>query len=149
MKRTVVGCLLGLLAVASVAFAQAQQSSDATEKAVAALEYKWLDSQKANDPEQLRALLADKFVGTTVDGKAVNKEQFIAAEKQRKYASVTYEGVHVTVFGDTAIATGTYKGKGTGEGGKAFDEHGRWTDTWVKMAGGKWQCVADHNSPIP
>jgi hypothetical protein len=35
------------------------------------------------------------------------------------------------------IATGGYKGKGTEEG-KLFVEHLRWTDTWVKIPGGKW-----------
>jgi len=36
----------------------------------------------------------------------------------------------VTVFGDTAIATGGFKGKGTDESGKPFDNSVRWTDTW-------------------
>src|SRR5262249_32977405 len=56
----------------------------------------------------------------------------LTAQKQRKYSSVDYEDVHITVYGSTAIATGVYRGKGTG-GGKAFDEVERWTDTWVKM----------------
>jgi ketosteroid isomerase-like protein len=55
--------------------------------------------------------------------------------------------VLVTVFGDTAIATGGFKGTGT-EAGKPFDEHVRWTDTWVKMPDGKWQCVASQGSPV-
>jgi len=32
---------------------------------------------------------------------------------------------------------------------KPFDETARWTDTWVKMPSGKWQCVADQDSPPP
>ena len=46
-----------------------------------------------------------------------------------------------------AIATGGYKGKGT-DSGKPFDEHLRWTDTWVKMPNGKWQLVASHYSSV-
>lgn len=38
----------------------------------------------------------------------------LATQKQRKYSSVDYEDVHVTVYGSTAIATGVYKGKGAG-----------------------------------
>jgi ketosteroid isomerase-like protein len=54
----------------------------------------------------------------------------------------------VTVFGKTAIATGGFKGKGTGSDGKPFDDHSRWTDTWVKMPDGKWQCVASQDTLI-
>jgi ketosteroid isomerase-like protein len=54
----------------------------------------------------------------------------------------------VTVFGGTAIATGGFDGKGTDASGKAFELHERWTDTWVKMPSGKWQCVASHATPV-
>jgi ketosteroid isomerase-like protein len=52
------------------------------------------------------------------------------------------------VFGDTAIATGTFIGKGTSGAGEPLDERERFTDTWVKMADGKWLCVATHTSPL-
>jgi ketosteroid isomerase-like protein len=147
MKNLGMWCLLALLAVGSAAWVQAQQANDTTEKAIVALENQWLQSQKTNNPDLVAPLLADKFVTTGLDGKVRNKNQMLASEKQRKYTSAEYEDVHVTVYVDTAIATGAYRGKGT-DAGKAFDEHGRWTDTWVKMPDGKWQCVADHNSPV-
>ena len=53
----------------------------------------------------------------------------------------------VAVFGDTAIATGEFKGKGTGASGKVSDNH-RYTDVWVKMPNGKWQCVSSQDSPV-
>jgi len=140
-------CLLGLLSLASTLGVQAQQGEDTSEKAVAALENQWLESQKTNNPDQLAPLLADKFVTTSAEGKLQSKEQMLAQTRKRKYSSVEYTDVHVSVFGNTAIATGVYKGKGT-EAGKPFDETERWTDTWVKMPGGKWLCVADHNSPV-
>jgi ketosteroid isomerase-like protein len=52
----------------------------------------------------------------------------------------------VTVFGDAAIATGDFKAKGTDASGKPLANE-RFTDTWVKMPNGKWQCVASHVSP--
>ena len=148
MKNTRVWCLLGLLSLGSAAVSQAQQTSGATEKAVAALENQWLQSQKTNNPDLVAPLLADKFVSTGSDGKVTNKAQMLADAKARKYASAEYENVQVTVFGDTAIATGGFKGKGTDASGKPFDDHERWTDTWVKMPNGKWQCVATQASPI-
>jgi uncharacterized protein (TIGR02246 family) len=145
MKNIGLWCLLASVAVGSAGWVQAQQADDATAKAIVALENQWLQSQKTNNPELVAPLLADKFVTTGLDGKVRDKNQMLAAEKQRKYTSAEYQDVHVTVFGDTAIATGAYNGKGT-DAGKPFDEHGRWTDTWVKMPDGKWRCVADHNS---
>jgi hypothetical protein len=32
--------------------------------------------------------------------------------------------------------------------GRVLDIHERWTDTWVKMPNGRWQCVASHASAI-
>jgi ketosteroid isomerase-like protein len=55
--------------------------------------------------------------------------------------------VKVTVTGNTAIATGIFKGKGTDPSGKAFDNYERFTDTWVKISG-KWKCVASYQSEI-
>ncbi len=147
MKKTLMWCLIGLLSLGSAAWLQAQQSGG-TEKAVAALEQQWLQSQKTNNPEVLVQLLADKFVGTGNDGKVTNKAEALEEAKRTKYSSIEYEDVKVMVFGDTAIATGGSKAKGTNASGKPIDEHVRWTDTWVKMPSGKWQCVASHSSAV-
>jgi ketosteroid isomerase-like protein len=148
MKNTWVSCLLGLLSLGSAALSQAQQTSGGTEKAIAALENQWLQSQKTNNPDLVAPLLADKFVSTGTDGKVTNKAQTLADAKASKFVSAENENVQVTVFGDTAIATGLWVGKGTDEKGKPLDAHDRWTDTWVKMPSGKWQCVATHSSPV-
>jgi ketosteroid isomerase-like protein len=148
MKNAQVWYLLVLLSLGGAAWSQAQQTSAGTEKAVAALENQWLQSQKTNNPDLVAPLLADKFVATGVDGKVTNRAEFLADAKASKFASAEYENVQVTVFGDTAIATGGFKGKGTDEKGKPFDDHSRWTDTWVKMPTGKWQCVASHVSLV-
>jgi len=147
MKSVAAICLFGVLALAGTAWAQAQQGDDTSEKAVAALENQWLESQKTNNPDLVAPLLADKFVSTSAEGKLQSKAEMLAATRKRKYTSVEYNDVHVTGFGNTAIATGVYKGKGT-DTGKPFDETERWTDTWVKMPGGKWLCVADHNTTV-
>jgi ketosteroid isomerase-like protein len=78
----------------------------------------------------------------------MNKAESLADAQATKNTSVDYENMQVTVFGDTAIATGGYKGKGTDVSGKPFDVHLQWTDTWVKMANGKRQCVASQDTPI-
>lgn len=74
------------------------------------------------------------------------KEALLAAAKTNTWSSVEYTDLKVTVFGQTAIATGTFTGKGT-IAGKPADVRERFTDTWV-MANGKWLCVATHDSPL-
>jgi ketosteroid isomerase-like protein len=93
-------------------------------------------------------LLADKFISTGSDGKVSDKSAALADAKASKYESMEYEDVKVTVFGDTAIATGGSKARGTDASGKPMDNHSRWTDTWVKMPSGQWQCVASHVSTV-
>ena len=147
MKKIFMWCLSCLLLVGSAAWLQAQQTGN-TEKAVAALEQQWLQSQKTNNPDLVAPLLADKFVNTGSDGKVTGKAETLATAKATKYDSAEYEDVKVTAFGTTAIATGGFKAKGTDASGKPLDVHERWTDTWVKMPNGQWQCVASHGSPV-
>lgn len=147
MKRSVRWCFLGLLVLTSAVWSQAQETAS-SEKAVAALEQKWLQSQKTNNPDLLAPLLADKFVNTGSDGKVMNKAEILADAKATKFDSAAYDDVKVTAFGDVAIATGVFTAKGTDASGKPLDLRERFTDTWVKMKNGQWQCVASHGSPI-
>jgi ketosteroid isomerase-like protein len=140
MKKSLI-CLVGVLVLATAAWSQS------TEKAVAALEQQWLQSQKTNNADLLTPLLADKFINTSSDGKVTGKSETLAEYKTTKWASAENTDVKVAVYGDAAVATGTYKGKGT-DSGKPFDVAERWTDTWIKMPGGQWQCVASQTSPI-
>ena len=147
MKKSLMWGLVALLSLGSVLSLRAQ-TTGGTEKAVAALEEQWLQSQKTNNPDLVAPLLADKFVSTGSDGKVTGKAETLARAKATKYDSAAYDDVKVTVFGDTAIATGGFTAKGTDDSGKPMDTRERWTDTWVKMPNGKWQCVATHGSSI-
>ena len=131
---------MGLVLLTGAAWAQGS-----TEKAVADLEHKWLESQKANNPELIAPYLADKFRMMEPDGSFVSKTEYLKTAKETKYSSVEYSDLKVTVFGNTAIATGVYKGKGT-QAGKPLDDMEQFADTWVKMPDGKWQCVLSANA---
>jgi hypothetical protein len=65
------------------------------------------------------------------------KVELLAIVKSTKYSSAEYSDVKVTVSGQTAIATGGEKLKGTDPSGKPIDVSECWTDTWVKMPSGK------------
>ena len=147
MRRTWGLCLVGLLSLGFAARVQAQ-AGGGTEKAVTALEMKWLESQKTNNPDLVAPLLSEKFVNTGSDGKVTDKAQALAQAKATKYASVDYQNMKVTAFGGAAIATGDFVAKGTNSDGKPLDVRERFTDTWVKEGGGKWVCVASHQSPV-
>jgi uncharacterized protein (TIGR02246 family) len=138
---------LALVMLLSGAAAQAAPAS-ADEQAVTAAEQQWLRSQQANNVELLAPLLADKVVETSVDGKVfAGKDAVLADAKSEIWSSVDYSDLKVTVFGHTAIATGTVTGKGKDAAGKPLDERIRFTDTWLKMDG-KWLCIATHDSPL-
>jgi hypothetical protein len=109
MKKTWIWCLLAVLSVASVAWSQ---TGGGTDQAVAALEQQWLQGQKTNNPDLVAPLLADKVVVTQADGKVTDKAETLAIYKKTKWDSAGYTDVKVTVFGDTAIATGGFKGNG-------------------------------------
>jgi uncharacterized protein (TIGR02246 family) len=147
MKKAWISCLLVLLSLVSAAWSEDKQTGNGSSQAVAALEQQWLRAQKTNNPDLLAPLLADKVVVTDADGKVTGKAETLATYKKTKFDSAEYNDVKVTVFGDTAIATGSFKGKGTDASGKSFDVEERWTDTWVKMPNGQWQCVASQVSP--
>ncbi len=140
MKKALI-CVVGMLVLANAAWSQS------TEKAVAALENQWLQSQKTNNVDLLIPLLAEKFINTSSEGKVTGKSETVASYKKTKWTSAENKDVKVVVYGDTAIATGVYDGKGANDG-KPFNVHEQWTDTWIKMAGGQWQCVASQTSPI-
>ena len=148
MNRTVIYRLIGVLALGAAGLVSAQMPMGEAEKAVVAQEHQWLQSQKANNVDLLAPLLAEKFVNTGQDGKVTNRAQALADAKATHWISVEYENVEVVAYGDAAVATGLFRGKGTDSKGKPLDELERFTDTWVKMPGGKWQCVASHGSTV-
>jgi uncharacterized protein (TIGR02246 family) len=150
MKKSLVWCALASLAL--IAAAQAANAADKEMKGgeaeVAALEQKWVDAEKASDADAIAPLLAFDFVETGSDGKMANKEQVLARIKAQKFEVSQISDVKVTLYGKTAVATGEWLGKGMAPDGQPIDAHERWTDTWIKMFGGKWQCVASHSSAV-
>ena len=117
MKRIAVLCTVALLSLMVSAQAQ-DKMGGGTEKAVAGLEQKWIDASKAGNPDMLAPLLAEKFVNTDSDGKVIGKTETLAHLKASKWEKNEISKVKVTVFGNTAIATGDWAGKGTDDKGK-------------------------------
>jgi ketosteroid isomerase-like protein len=142
MKRSI-WVVAVLVLVAGYALAS-PKADDAV--AVKGLEEKWTVAANKNDAAAVGSILADTSTLISSDGTMRNKDEALAAMKDRKYESAVEEDIKVNVYGDAAVATGIWRAKGT-EQGKPFEEVERFTDTYVKT-GGQWKCVASHSSPM-
>jgi ketosteroid isomerase-like protein len=139
-----------LLAVASVMLgmctvAFAQGSVDQT---LMDLERQWVKAGLASNGQALAPLLASDFVSVQSDGTMHNKAAYVAMTTKGKWQVNDVSDMKVQVHGNAAVVTGVWTGKGTDGFGKAFDGKERFTDTWVKMPDGKWQCVASASAPM-
>ena len=145
MKRT---NLLALFALICFMFPLSLLAQPTVAASIAHLEQAWADAQKAGDAANVAPLLADSFINTDVDGHTSGKAQLLSSVKGGKWEHNAISDVKVSVYGDTAIATGAWSGKGVDGDGTKIDRHERWTDTWVKMKDGKWQCVASQQTAV-
>lgn len=148
MKTRIALCLAGVISLSAVVIAQAQTAGGSAEKAVAALEERWTQSEKTNNADLLVPLLADKFISIDIDGTMSDRVKYLADAKATKFTSVDIQDFHITVNGQTAVAIMVFKSKGTDSKGKPMDVNARWADTWVKMPDGKWQCVLSQGSDL-
>lgn len=148
MRKTSLLLVISLALVVIPFPAAAQQASVEAAAAIVRLENSWADAQKAGDAAKVAPLLAESFVNTDVDGNVSGKPQLLANLKGGKWEHNAISDVKVTVYGDTAIATGAWAGKGVDGDGTRIDRRERWTDTWVKMSDGTWQCVASQQSAV-
>ena len=120
-----------------------------TQKVITELEFKWAEAQKLGNAKVVAPMLAEGFVNTDAEGQAYGKEKLLSNLKGGQWEQNGISDVKVTVYGSTAIATGAWAGKGIDGDGTKVDRAERWTDTWVKMPGGKWQCVASQQTSTP
>ena len=139
MKKLIFTLTLVAALISFPSLSQADQASD--KKIVASLEEQWIKAFKTNDPKLLEPILASDWVQTSADALLSGKSHEMADTKETKWAFLKNIGLKIKMYGDTAIVTGIFKGKGTASWG-AVDDHYRFTDTWVRMPNRKWQCVA-------
>jgi len=124
------------------------EKNTATEQKIAALERHWAEAQRDGKSADVAPLLAEGFINTDTGGQSYGKDKLLSNLKGGKWEQNQIGDVKVTVYGDTAIATGSWTGKGVDGDGTKIDRYERWTDTWVKMANGNWQCVASQQTEV-
>ena len=139
MKKMILTLALVAGLISSPSHSMADPASD--KKMVAALEQQWIEAFKTNDPKLLEPILARDWVQTSAEATLSGKSHEMADTKETKWTSLKNIGLKIRMYGDTAVVTGIFKGTGTASWG-AVDDHYRFTDTWVKLPKGRWQCVA-------
>jgi ketosteroid isomerase-like protein len=149
--KTVLAAGALVLFCAGVAGAQppaAAKAGAGVAQALIQMENQWAQASKNGDADALAPLLSEDFIALDSDGSLRGKTEVLARVKKAKWTTNEISDMKVTVHGDSAIVTGSWVGKGTDGAGKAIDARERWADTWVKAAGGKWQCVASASAPM-
>lgn len=121
-------------------------SLNESEKAITDLEYSWASAQRDGKSDVVEPMLAETFINTDADGQTSGKAQLLSNLKGGKWEQNGISDVKVTAYGDAAVATGAWRGKGIDGDGTRIDRGERWTDTWVKTSTGRWQCVASQQT---
>ncbi|HKE31126.1 MAG TPA: nuclear transport factor 2 family protein, partial [Candidatus Angelobacter sp.] len=97
------------------------------------------DAALKSDPSWAEKNVADDFVRINVEGKLLNKDQFIDNIKKTKFESLDFVDRKVRIYGNSAIVNLTANVKGTSDG-KDISGTNRVTRVWTKIKG-QWKLV--------
>jgi ketosteroid isomerase-like protein len=138
-------CLLICLGLALPARAQDVGEAGVRSK-ILALEHAWNQAEAFGDLKALDAIFDNGLVYVDSDGTLLTKAEFLSHVKAAHLQQETTQSMTVQVFGDTAIATGTYLVKEF-KNGKYIQHRGRFVDVWVQK-NQAWTCVAAEATPM-
>jgi ketosteroid isomerase-like protein len=113
------------------------------------IENDWSAAQRARDVVKLGEILADSWIGIGWDGQLSDRAKALEELKSPSNSLDSFQmgEMHVRIFGNTAIVTGTDVEKSK-EHGKDSSGKYIWTDVFVKQ-GGKWKAVASQSAKVP
>jgi ketosteroid isomerase-like protein len=141
-RRLITAVLVPLLTLTTLA-----ADSD-TEKQIVALEHQWAKAQKEANVADVESLLSSDFVNTDVAGHVYGKDQLLSNLKGGRWEHNAISDVKVRTYGNVAVATGAWSGRGVDGDGTKIDRRERWTDTWIRTPDGTWRCVASHQTTV-
>lgn len=113
------------------------------ENSVLALQSEWVQTALRGEAEASAALMADDFRLVGPRGRVLTKQQWvetILAQRKQAYDSVTYDQVHIALYGDHAVISGWYTQRNTSVGQKITGK-GVFVSTWVRE-GTRWRVLA-------
>ena len=119
-----------------------QESTDATQAKILALENAWNIAEAHQDTKAQEHLLSYSLVYIEQDGTLMDRAQFLASVKKQaaEQLKVVTESMTAHVYGTTAIVAGIYRVTGISQG-KPYSHRGRFIDTSIED-NGTWQSVS-------
>jgi uncharacterized protein (TIGR02246 family) len=147
MRARFFGALVTFTLLCGIAMAQGK-AAVGTDQALKDIEMKWAAAYLKGDAATIGDILADDFVGVSLEGKVQSRADVMAEAKRSKVTRSTASEIRVRILGpDAALVSGVWSGAGTDPAGHKFDIVDRWTDIFVRQ-GGKWKCVAQQSTII-
>jgi ketosteroid isomerase-like protein len=157
MRGSGVVCILGLggllLAQSSSStkgrLGEEGSTSGRLAQEVLAIKRQYDEAQLRNDSAWFEQMFAEDYIFVLPDSTVIKKAAFVNDLKSRDlvWESVSGKNMHARVYGDTAVVTGQFFGKGRFKG-KALDERQFFTSIWIKRKG-RWQAISEHASSLP
>jgi hypothetical protein len=128
-------------------FTEAQHDPKSMEAGVLKASNAYDDALRSRNKDAYTRLLHADYTYTTEDGILVNRDQELKHFDGLVVTTAETTDKKIRILGNnTAVETGIYHVIGTSKG-KAFDETGRYTTTWI-WKDLRWQIIADHNSIV-
>jgi hypothetical protein len=108
------------------------------------LEDVWAQVDVTNDRSIFDRIIAPEFMGTSIDGKVRNRQEWLAAWEYEGVRRATNTDTKVQIYSDSlAVVTGIDNTVKLDKDGNEVVHQDRFTDTWLKR-NGQWQVVAAH-----
>ncbi|MGI9074983.1 MAG: nuclear transport factor 2 family protein [Bryobacteraceae bacterium] len=110
---------------------------------VLAIKHQYDEAQLENDSDWFQRMFADDYIFVLPDSTVVTKAEFIKDLESRDlvWESVSGRDMRVRVYGNTAVVTGQFFGKGRYKR-TALDERQLFTSVWIKRDG-RWQAISE------
>lgn len=132
---------------ASAPVAQQRAAREAAEKALLALESKWMGALQQRDASALSQLISEDFTLVSprlVVAAGARDKYFQHAMRELNLTSYDFEGVTVRLYGRTAVVGGRLR-QSASLAGEDWGGSYLFTDVWVNRDG-TWQVVSRHMS---
>jgi len=142
MAAAVLCLTFGATVPCALAAPKPPQGKHASERQVEALEEQWRKAQLTGDTATIERLLADDYIGITLNGLINTKEQQLERMRNRVriVTKMDVSDVKVKLIGSIAIVTSRVDIEGTNEG---VSESGvyRYTHVYRQLPNGAWKVT--------
>lgn len=140
--------LFVLVLTLSVGLQQFASGQQHTPQQVLAVDSLWNRYRLESNTQKLEELLVDNWILTHSDGRVQDKKAYLdeLRNRTRNNQEIKNEGIHVRLYGNTAVVTGKSIQSGLSDG-KPWSGTFRFTRVWVYL-NFRWVMLASHSSTL-